>query len=118
MASVPARVYAKRPLSQSCFLPGPFANTRPARRNPEKTNQSIAKLPPDGGGSIGASRECGATLVMLSVEVAAAPPELCTVAGVRRQVGASAALGETEQLRETDPLKPAIEVTVTVAVAD
>jgi len=55
---------------------------------------------------------------MLSVEVAAAPPELCTVAGVRRQVGASAALGETEQLRETDPLNPAIEVIVTVAVAD
>jgi len=55
---------------------------------------------------------------MLSPEVAAAPPELCTVTGVKRQVGASAALGETEQIRETDPLNPAIEVTVTVAVAD
>lgn len=55
---------------------------------------------------------------MLRVEVVEISPELGTVAGVREQVGAFARLGETEQLRETDPLKPATDVTVTIAVAN
>ena len=57
-------------------------------------------------------------MLIFSVVVAEESAALCTVAGLREQAGASVVLGETEQLSETDPLKPAIEVTVTVALAD
>jgi hypothetical protein len=55
---------------------------------------------------------------MFRVEAAEESAVLCTVAGLREQAGAPVGLGETEQLRETAPLKPAIEVMVTVALAD
>ena len=55
---------------------------------------------------------------MLRVDVTVPSAELCTVAGAREHAGVPAVLGATEQLSETDPLKPATEVIVTVAVAD
>jgi hypothetical protein len=90
---------------------------KPARSNPERGSQSPATLRPGSENSSGANFAFVTLVLMLSVDVAEVSPELCTVAGVREQEGALPPAGETEQLSETDPLKPAIEVTVTVEVA-
>jgi hypothetical protein len=94
-----------------------LAITKPARSNPERGNQSAATRRPGSENSSGANFAFVTLVLMLSVDVAEAPAELCTVAGVRAQAGALPPPGETEQLSETDPLKPATEVTVTVEVA-
>jgi len=115
---MPAKAHAKRQVSQGCLFSRFIANTRPASRNPEKGNQSAAMRRVGSRNSDRPSAAAGAVVLMLRVEVVEISPELGTVAGVREQVGAFATLGETEQLRETDPLKPASDVTVTIAVAN
>jgi hypothetical protein len=54
-------------------------------------------------------------VLTVRVEVIDASPELETEAGDSEQVGAKPGLGEMEQVSETEPLNPPIEVIVIVA---
>ena len=60
----------------------------------------------------------GAIVLTVRVEVTDASPELETEAGDSEHVGAKAGLGEMEQVSETEPLNPPIEVMVIVPEED